>query len=219
MTRRFLTGGYRVAVTFRSDAEWDALKTEHAAAAEQGTLLGLRADVTQTDSVREAVEAAAGRFEGLRVLVHLAGGYAGGTPVESIDETTVRRMVELNLLSAFWAAAHSIPHLKRAGGGRLLFVSSRGALECYPGAAAYAASKLGLHALVQTLAKEHRESAVTANAILPSVIDTPANRASMPGADFTKWVRPESVADILVFLASDEAASTSGALIPVYGRA
>jgi NAD(P)-dependent dehydrogenase (short-subunit alcohol dehydrogenase family) len=215
----FLAEGYRVAVTYRLEEEWEALKERNAAAVKGGSLLGLSTDVTRADAVREAVEEAARRFGGLRVLVHLAGGYSGGKPVESIDEKTVRHMIDLNLLSAFWAARYAIPHLKRAGQGRLLFVSSRGAVECYPGASAYAAAKLGLHALVQTLAKELRDTGVTANAILPSVIDTPPNRASMPDADFGKWVRPESVAELLAFLAGAGAASTSGALIPIYGRA
>ena len=126
-------------------------------------------------------------------------------------------MFETNLLSAFWAARHTISHLRRAGDGRLLFISSRGAVECYPGAAPYAAAKLGLHALVQTLAKELRDSGVTANAVLPSIIDTAQNRASMPDADFSRWVSPEAVAGLLAYLASGEASAISGALIPIYG--
>ena len=219
VTERFLADGYRVAVTYRSEDEWAALRAQNASAAGSGSLLGLRADVTQADSMRAAVEASAGRFGGFRVLIHLAGGYAGGKPVESVEEKIVRGMIELNLLSAFWAARYAIPHVKREKDGRLLFVSSRGAVECYPGAAAYAAAKLGLHALVQTLAKELRENGVTANAVVPSLIDTPPNRASMPDADFTKWVRPEAVAALLAFLASRAAAATSGALVPIYGRA
>ncbi|MEK7316188.1 MAG: SDR family oxidoreductase, partial [Candidatus Eisenbacteria bacterium] len=126
---------------------------------------------------------------------------------------------DTNLVSAFWAAKHVIPHAKRRARGRLLFISSRGALESYPGAAAYAAAKLGLHALVETLAKELKHEGVTANAVLPSLIDTAANRASMPDGKFDNWVKPEAVAQLLLFLASEAAAATSGALIPIYGRA
>ena len=219
VTRRFLEEGYRVAVTYRSEKEWEALKREQAGPERAGALLGLRADVTQEDSVRQAIGSAAERFGALRVLIHLAGGYRGGEPVESVEERTVRGMIELNLVSAFWAAKHAIPHVKRGPDGRLLFISSRGALECYPGAAAYAAAKLGLHALVQTLAKELKKSGVTANAVLPSVIDTPANRASMPDADFSSWVPPDAVAGLLAYLASRGTGATSGALVPVYGRA
>ncbi len=216
---RFLRGGYSVAVSYRSVREWGELARAYPDAVGIGSLLAFEADVTREESIGAAVDAAADRFSGLNALVHLAGGYRGGELVESVDPKTVRDMVEVNLISAFWAARHAIPHLKRAGQGRLLFISSRGALEAYPGAAAYAAAKLGIHALVRTLAKELKESGVTANAVLPSIIDTPANRASMPGADFSKWVSPEAVADLLAFLASAGAATTSGALIPIYGRA
>ncbi len=219
VTRRFLGNGYRVAVTYRSREEWTALERENERASRDGTLLGLECDVTQEASVRRALGEAADRFGGLRVLLHLAGGYRGGQPVESADEKAVRGMIELNLVSAFWAAKHAIPHLKRGGDGRLLFISSRGAVECYPGAAAYAAAKLGLHALVQTLAKELKKSGVTANAVLPSMIDTPANRAAMPDADTSAWVPPDHVAGLLAYLASRDAGSTSGALVPIYGRA
>ena len=219
VTGRFLRDGYRVAVTYRAENEWAALKREHEAAAGTGFVLGFKSDVTQAESLREAVDSAVQQFGDLRVLIHLAGGYRGGERVESVAESTVRGMMELNLISAFWAAKHAIPHLKRATDGRLLFVSSRGAVECYPGASAYAAAKLGLHALVQTLAKELKREGVTANAILPSVIDTPANRAAMPDADFSAWVTPDAVAGLLAYLASREAGATSGALVPIYGRA
>ncbi len=219
VTRRFLREGYRVAVTYRSEKEWDEVRGEHDRAAREGTLLGIPCDVTQEEPVGRAVGAAEERFGGLRVLLHLAGGYRGGQPVESLDERTVRGMIDLNLISAFWAAKHAIPRVKRTGAGRLLFISSRGAVECYPGAAAYAAAKLGLHALVQTLVKELKGTGVTANAVLPSIIDTPANRAAMPGADFSAWVGPDAVAGLLAYLASRDAGSTSGALVPIYGRA
>ena len=219
VTGRFLRDGYRVAVTYRAEKEWEELKREHESSARTGSLLGLQSDVTQEESVRESVHAAARQLGDLRVLIHLAGGYRGGERLESVAEDTVRGMIELNLISAFWSAKHAIPHVKRATDGRLLFVSSRGAVECYPGGSAYAAAKLGLHALVQTLAKELKRDGVTANAILPSVIDTPPNRAAMPDADFSAWVPPDAVAALLAYLASHEAAWTSGALVPIYGRA
>jgi NAD(P)-dependent dehydrogenase (short-subunit alcohol dehydrogenase family) len=219
VARRFLEDGYRVAVTYRTESEWDALKKKHEGPEREGSLLGLRADVTQEGSMRETVGAVVERFGGLRVLVHVAGGYKGGEHVESVSEETVRGMIDLNLVSAFWAAKHAIPHLKRAPDGRLLFISSRGAVETYPGAAAYAVSKLGLHALVHTLAKELKASGITANGVMPSVMDTPQNRAAMPSADFSTWVAPDAVARLLSFLASRAAGATSGALVPVYGRA
>jgi NAD(P)-dependent dehydrogenase (short-subunit alcohol dehydrogenase family) len=216
---RFLTDGFRVAASYRRAEEWQSLAAANTVAATGGLLLGVEADLGREGSTRQAIDHAASAFGGLSALIHLAGGYAGGAPVSEIEERTLRGMLDSNLVSAFWASKHAIPHLKRSGRGRLLFVSSRGAVETYPGASAYAAAKAGLEALVLTLAKELRRDGVTANAIRPSVIDTPANRASMPGADPAAWVSAESVAALLAFLASDAAGPVSGALIPIYGRA
>jgi NAD(P)-dependent dehydrogenase (short-subunit alcohol dehydrogenase family) len=216
---RFLKDGDAVAVTYRAAAEWERLRAAHAAEAEAGRLTGFAADVTDHDSMRAAVDAASERMRGLAVLAHVAGGYEGGTSVERLTEASVRGMIELNLLSAFWAAKHAIPHLKASGAGRLLFVSSRGAVQAQAGAAPYAAAKLALHALVATLAQELKSDAVTANGVLPSLVDTPQNRAAMPKADFGAWVRPEAIAALLSFLSSDAAAAVTGALIPIYGKA
>ena len=219
VVNRFLDSGYRVGVTYRSEPEWNALAAARSREAASGALVGVPADVTGDRSMREAVDRAAASLGGLRVLVHVAGGYAGGAPVESIEEDALRGMLELNLHSAFWAAKHVIPHAKRAGAGRLLFVSSRGSVVFYPGAAAYAAAKAGLNALVGTLGRELLASGVTANAVMPSMVDTPANRKEMPNADHASWVQPEEIAELLLFLASERASATSGALIPIYGRA
>ena len=216
---RFLDAGYRVGVTYRREPEWTSLAGARSQEAGSGALVGVAADVVRNDSMKDAVDRLAGSLGGLRVLVHVAGGYAGGAPVESIEEDALRSMMELNLHSAFWAAKHVIPHAKRAGAGRLLFVSSRGSVVFYPGAAPYAAAKAGLNALVGTLARELLASGITANAIMPSMVDTPANRKEMPNADPTSWVQPEEIAELLLFLASDRASATSGALIPIYGRA
>jgi NAD(P)-dependent dehydrogenase (short-subunit alcohol dehydrogenase family) len=216
---RFLSDGYGVAVTYRAAEEWESLRAAHAEAAKNGRLVGVQADVTHHDSMQAAARSAADALGGLRVLAHVAGGYAGGTPVEQLTEAMVRGMLELNLVSAFWAAKHAIPFVKASGSGRLLFVSSRGAVATPPGAAPYAAAKLGLHALVTTLAEELKDTGATANGILPSMVDTPQNRAAMPRADSSKWVRPEQVAALLAFLGSEASAAVTGALIPIYGRA
>jgi NAD(P)-dependent dehydrogenase (short-subunit alcohol dehydrogenase family) len=215
---RLLEEGYRVAVSYRKAAEWEALARARERERREGRLEGFETDVTDEGSLERGLNAAAARFQGLSSLVHLAGGYTGGTPVRSVDAATVRGMIELNLLSSFWAAKHAIPHVARSGTGRLLFVSSRAAIEPQAGAAAYAASKAGLAALVGALARELKEEGVTVNAIAPSVIDTAANRAAMPKADFSRWVRPESIAALLAFLASDAASAITGTLIPIHGR-
>jgi len=218
VARAFLAAGYRVAVTYRGAEGWSALRAAERNAADEGRLLGLSVDVTDPSAVRRAADKAAGDLDGLDVLLHVAGGFSGGKNVDAVEPETVRAMIDLNLLSAFWAARAVAPHAKRSARGRLLFVSSRGALEPGSGAAAYAASKLGLHALVASLANELKDAGVTANAVLPGLIDTPANRRAMPKGAFDDWVKPEAIAATLLFLASDEASSTSGALIPIYGR-
>jgi NAD(P)-dependent dehydrogenase (short-subunit alcohol dehydrogenase family) len=204
---RFLADGLSVAVTYMFENEWTDLMAAESAASGSGRLFGIRADVTDEDSVRGAVEVVAKNFGGIRVLAHLAGGYAGGVDLERTEASTVRQMIDLNLISAFWVAKHAIPHAKRSGSGRLFFVSSRGAVETYPGAAAYAA------------AKQLKESGATVNGILPSLIDTPANRASMPKADHSTWVAPAQIAALLSYLASAGAQAVTGAMIPIYGRA
>ena len=126
--------------------------------------------------------------------------------------------MEMNARSAFLLFRAALPWMLKAGSGRLLAVGSRAGVEGAPGAAAYAVSKAALHALVLNLAAELRQKRITVNAVLPGTIDTAANRAAMPNADFGKWVAPEKIAEALVWLASDQAAETSGALIPIYGR-
>jgi NAD(P)-dependent dehydrogenase (short-subunit alcohol dehydrogenase family) len=217
VARTFLAAGYRVAVTYRGATEWESLAASEPAARSGARLLGVETDVTDEESVRRAADSAVAAFGRLDVLVHVAGGYAGGTPVEAVDARTVRTMIDTNLVSAFWAAKHVVPHAKRRGRGRLLFISARS--DRGPPGAAYAAAKMGLHALVETLAKELKHDGVTANAVLPSIIDTAANRASMPNGAFDHWVKPDAVAQLLLFLASEAAAATSGALVPIYGRA
>ena len=125
----------------------------------------------------------------------------------------------LNLRPAYLVCAAAIPVLLEAGGGAIVCVSTRAALRPFPGAAGYIASKAAVLAFVDALATEYTQDGIRANAILPSVIDTPANRASMPDADHDKWVKPPEIARVVRFLCSDDAGVTSGAHIPVYGRA
>jgi NAD(P)-dependent dehydrogenase (short-subunit alcohol dehydrogenase family) len=124
----------------------------------------------------------------------------------------------MNLRSAFLIARSVVPHMRRQGSGRILAIGSRAAVE--PGAmsGAYSASKAGLVSLIRTLASENKDRCITANVILPATMDTPANRAGDPGADFSKWVQPSQVAAMLVHLASDVGTQVNGAVIPVYGR-
>jgi len=152
-------------------------------------------------------------------LVHLVGGFAGGSPLTETTDQTWDSMMNVNLRAAFCCIRAALKPMQAAGRGRIVAIGTRMAVEPSPNFAAYAVSKAALVALVKTVAAEGQKFGVTANVVLPSTIDTLANRAAMPKADFSRWVAPQSIAKLLVFLTSDAAADTSGAVIPIYGRA
>ncbi|HSZ96927.1 MAG TPA: 3-oxoacyl-ACP reductase FabG [Bradyrhizobium sp.] len=173
-------------------------------------------DLTDATEAKRAIDAAASHFGKLDALVNIAGGFAFETVVEG-DPKTWQRMHALNVLTALNASRSAIPHLTASGAGRIVNVGAMGALQAGAGMGAYAASKAGVHRLTEALAAEWKGK-ITVNAVLPSIIDTAANRASMPNADFAKWVRPEELAEVILFLTSDAASAVTGALLPVNGR-
>lgn len=178
------------------------------------------ADLLDPGGVARAVEAATAEpAVPLRAVVNLVGGYASGglvheTPVEEFD-----RMLRINLRPTYLVTQAALPHLVAAGGGAVVCVSARAAVAPFPGAAGYATAKAAVLAFANAVAVEYRQRGVRCNTVLPSVIDTPANRAAQPEADHRRWVPPAEIAAVIRFLASDESAPTSGASIPVYGRA
>jgi NAD(P)-dependent dehydrogenase (short-subunit alcohol dehydrogenase family) len=176
-----------------------------------------QADLTTAEGAHAAVQLALGQAARLDAAIHLMGGFASDGPIDQTSEETWDRLFALNARSAFLLFRAAIPALTKPG-GRLLAVGSSAALDCPAGLSAYAASKAALHALVRTTAADCALQGITVNAVLPSTIDTPANRAAMPDANFARWVTPASIARLLLFLASPAAQDTSGALIPIYGR-
>jgi NAD(P)-dependent dehydrogenase (short-subunit alcohol dehydrogenase family) len=174
-------------------------------------------DLTDPESAKAAIEAAAARFGGLDVVLNIAGGFAWQT-VEGGDAETWRKLFRLNLETAANVCRAAIPHLKRSKAGRIVNVGANGAVKAAHGMGAYGASKAGVHRLTEALADELKGSGVTVNAVLPSIIDTPANRADMPKADFATWVTTEELTAVMLFLASEKASAVTGALIPVTGR-
>ncbi len=172
-------------------------------------------DAAVQRSVRELVTAQS-RIDG---LVCLAGGFFGDTPIVDTATDRLREQLDLNLVSAYAAVHAVLPHMLAAGGGAIVCVGSRPAVRAVPNAVAYAIAKLGVVKLMEAVAEEYRGSGIRANAILPSIIDTPANRRAMPDADAETWVRPEQIAAVVRFLVSADAEVISGAAIPVYGRA
>jgi NAD(P)-dependent dehydrogenase (short-subunit alcohol dehydrogenase family) len=173
-------------------------------------------DLTDAAQARKAIDAVVAHFGRLDALINIAGGFAFETVAEG-DPKTWQRMYALNVLTALNASQSAIPHLAASRSGRIVNVGAMGALQAGPGMGAYAASKAGVHRLTEALAAEWKGK-ITVNAVLPSTIDTAANRASMPRADFGKWVTPEELASVILFLASDAASAVTGALLPVSGR-
>jgi NAD(P)-dependent dehydrogenase (short-subunit alcohol dehydrogenase family) len=178
----------------------------------------ISADVSTADGCESMVKQALA-LGSIDALVHLVGGFAGGSPLAETTDQTWDGMMNLNVRAAFCSFRAALKPMQAAGRGRIVAVGSRMAVEPSPNFAAYAVSKAALVALVKNVAAEGKKFGVTASVVLPSVIDTPANRTAMPDADASRWVTAESIAKLLVFLTSDAAADTSGAVIPVYGRA
>ena len=173
-------------------------------------------DLSDAAQAKKAIDAVAAHFGRLDALVNIAGGFAFETVADG-DPKTWQHMYALNVLTALNASRSAIPHLTASRAGRIVNVGAMGALQAGAGMGAYAASKAGVHRLTEALAAEWKGK-ITVNAVLPSTIDTPANRASMPKADFAKWVTPQELANVILFLVSDAASAVTGALLPVSGR-
>src|ERR1700732_2463444 len=173
-------------------------------------------DLSDAAQAKKAIDAIALHFGKIDALINIAGGFAFETVAEG-DPKTWQRMYALNVLTALNASRSALPHLAASTAGRIIHIGALGALHAGAGMGAYAASKAGVHRLTEALAAEWKGK-ITVNAVLPSIIDTAANRASMPTADFATWVRPQEIANVILFLASDAASAVTGALIPVSGR-
>jgi NAD(P)-dependent dehydrogenase (short-subunit alcohol dehydrogenase family) len=174
------------------------------------------ADLTDAAQAKKAIDAAAAHFGKLDALINIAGGFSFETIADG-DPKTWQRMYALNVMTALNASRAAIPHLAASSAARIINIGAIGGLQAASGMGPYAASKAGLHRLTEALAAEHKGK-ITVNAVLPSIIDTASNRASMPKADFAKWVTPKELADVILFLASDAARAVTGALLPVSGR-
>lgn len=210
---RLLDDGWRVVVPWIDERELERVP-------DRAGLELVRADLFDAGAVAEVVARAAGDAGApLRAAVNLVGGFAAGERVAEEPIETLEAQLRLNLRPTYLVTQAALPHLVAAGGGAIVCVGSRTAVQPFAGGAAYATAKAAVIAFAQAVAVEYRDEGVRCNAILPSVIDTPANRAAMPSADHARWVAPERLAATIAFLCSDEGAATSGAAIPVYGRA
>ena len=171
-------------------------------------------DLTDAAATGTALERVVAAHDGIDVLVNVAGGFTWET-LEGGSLASWARMQSMNLTTAATITQFALPFLKRSAAGRVINIGAGAAIKAGMGMGAYAASKSGVHRLTEALAEELAGTGVTVNAVLPSIIDTPTNRADMPDADFATWVQPEAIADVIGFLASDAARAITGALIPV----
>jgi NAD(P)-dependent dehydrogenase (short-subunit alcohol dehydrogenase family) len=213
VTQAFLDGGWRVVVPVFAERERERLPAHERLVLES-------ADLNEPASTTAIAQLAAADADApLRAVVNLVGGFAAGALVHETPVENFEGQLRLNLRPTYLVCHAAIPHLQAAGGGAIVCVSSRAALEPFAGAAGYIVAKAAVLAFVDVLATEYRDDGIRANAILPSVIDTPANRASMPNADHGRWVAPEQIASVIRFLCEDGSGVVSGAHVPVYGRA
>jgi NAD(P)-dependent dehydrogenase (short-subunit alcohol dehydrogenase family) len=210
---RLLSDGWRVVVPWIVEAELERLESR------DGLEL-VQADLFEPESVKAVVAAAAAETGApLRGLVNLVGGFAVGGRIDATPIEEFESQFRLNLRPTYLVTQAALPQLLDAGGGSIVCVATRAALQPFKGAAGYIASKAAVIAFARAVSVEYRDDGVRCNAILPSVIDTPANRAAMPNADHDRWVKPTEIAGVIAHLLSDESRPVSGAEIPVYGRA
>ncbi len=212
----FLGNGDDVVVTYRNEEELAELSV--AAGENASRLSGHETDVTSEADVRALVDTIVERHDGLDVLVNAVGGYGGGAKLWEEDSKLFDRMLDLNLRSCWVLSRAVVPAMLRQGRGAIVNVAARAAFDHAAGLAAYAASKAAAVAMIDSLAADLEGTGVRANTILPSIIDTEANRKAMPKADFSKWPKPEQIARVVLFLCSDDARLIHGAAIPVYGE-
>jgi NAD(P)-dependent dehydrogenase (short-subunit alcohol dehydrogenase family) len=216
VSRRLADRGFRLGVSYLVPDEANAF--EEALGLGEDRLLLRRCDDADRTAVDGFTAEVNEKFGGLNALVALGGGWGGGRDVEETDDFRFDRMIDLNLRTAFNSARAALPYLRKAAWGRVILIGSRAAIEPAPGQAAYNIAKAGVIALARTIAQEVNDAPVTANVVLPSVIDTPAFRELVPFGDYVDWPTPEEIAQVIDFLASPDSSVINGAMIPAYGK-
>jgi NAD(P)-dependent dehydrogenase (short-subunit alcohol dehydrogenase family) len=214
VAQAFGTSNATTVVTYIIEEEREDVKSKIKTIAEL-----VKADITKEDQAKKLVSHVIKTYDRIDVLVNVVGGYLGGKTVAELDETEWDKMMSMNLKSAFLISKHVIPLMVAAKHGKIVHISSRTGLKSDGYDSAYSASKSGLIRLVESISEEVKEHGINVNCILPSTIDTEANRNAMPNSDFSKWVKTEDLANLVLFLCSDEAKVINGAAIPAYGLA
>lgn len=219
VAKTLIDNGFMVVSTFRTQTAEQELEAFLGGPGKG--LMSIEADVSNEASVQRLFDEVIARFGRVDALLNIVGAYSGGSEVKDTKESDWDFMLKVNLKSTFLCCKHVLPHMIKRNYGKIVSVSARPAVEkrFRAKSGAYAVSKAGVAVLTETIAEEVRKYDINVNAIMPSTIDTPDNRASMPQADFSKWVKPEDIAQVILFLVSDSSSVTSGAVVPVYGRA
>jgi NAD(P)-dependent dehydrogenase (short-subunit alcohol dehydrogenase family) len=216
VSRAFLEAGAKVVVTYRKEEEFAAL--QQAAAGKVAALEGAVVDVTDERAAEEFVGGILSRHGRVDALVNTVGGYAGGVKLWDLETKVFDVMLSLNLRSGYALARAVVPAMLKQKQGAIVNVAAKAAFDHGAGASAYAASKAAAVAMMDSLAADLKGTGIRVNSILPSIIDTAANRQAMPNANFAVWPKPEEIAQVILFLCSDQAAAVHGAAIPVYGN-
>jgi NAD(P)-dependent dehydrogenase (short-subunit alcohol dehydrogenase family) len=212
----FLEEGASVVVTYRHQSEMDDLK--RIAGANTSMLSGRQVDTTDNAALDEFVQSLVKEHGHLDVLVNAIGAYAGGTKLWETDSAVFEQMLTLNLRAGYAILRSVVPAMLKQGRGAIVNVASKAAFDHAGSAAGYVASKSAAVAMIDSLAADLKGTGVRANSIVPSIIDTEANRKAMPNANFAQWPKPEDIARVILFLCSDDARLIHGAAVPVYGN-
>jgi NAD(P)-dependent dehydrogenase (short-subunit alcohol dehydrogenase family) len=217
VTMAFLEAGATIVVSYQAAEEFAAVV---AASQKIGAAApaGVSVDVTDAQAVAKCIGEIVAQHGRLDILVNTVGGYAGGTNLWEVDPRTYDKMLQLNLKAGFVLARAVVPQMIKQNRGWIVNIASKAAFDHAAGGALYAASKAAALAMMDSLAADVKPFNINVNSILPSIIDTAANRKAMAGADFSKWPKPEEIARVILFLCSEEARVIHGAAIPVYGK-
>ncbi len=214
ITKAFIASNATLISSYVVDREVERLEEQI-----KSVLHLIKADIGKEDEVKKLVSSILGKYGKIDILVNVVGGNIGGKSVAEFDEKEWDLMMNMNLKSAFLISKYVIPQMISSKNGKIVHVSSRTGLKSTGYDSAYAASKAGLIRFVESLSEEVKESNINVNCIMPSTIDTEANRMAMPNLDFSRWVKPQDLANIVLFLCSEEAKAITGAAIPTYGLA
>lgn len=219
VTRRLGESGAKIVALYRSEEQMEKLKKYLGDLSQN--VIGFKGDGTEKRSTEDLARVAIEKHGYIDILLNIVGAYSGGKTLADTDEELWDNMMNVNLKSAFLCSRAVLPHMMERKYGKIVTISARTAVQKgrRSRSGAYAISKAGIVTLTETLAEETTKHGIQVNCIMPSIIDTKANRKMFPKADFSKWVDPEEIADVILFLVSDASKPTSGASIPVYGRA